>query len=209
MKKVEMEVVDITMSGSSSGAYAMILGEVGGKYRLPIIIGATEAQAIAIELEKMKASRPLTHDLMRNVMRSCLIDLKEVTIYKMVEGVFYTNMLIEQKGGEQEEIDARPSDAVALAYRFNSPIYCANSVLDASGIVVEDGEEELFDEVSEDAEAVEATTEEVAEEIQVSLEERRRELQRELDAAIALEEYEKAGQLRDAIEKLKGADDDA
>ena len=208
MKKVEMEVVDITMSGSSSGAYAMILGEVGGKYRLPIIIGATEAQAIAIELEKMKASRPLTHDLMRNVMRSCLIDLKEVTIYKMVEGVFYTNMLIE-KGGEQEEIDARPSDAVALAYRFNSPIYCATSVLDASGIVIEEGEEDLFDEVSGDAATVEVTTEEVAEGLQVSLEERRRELQRELDAAIALEEYEKAGQLRDAIEKLKGDADDA
>jgi uncharacterized protein len=208
MKKVEMEVVDITMSGSSSGAYAMILGEVGGKYRLPIIIGATEAQAIAIELEKMKASRPLTHDLMRNVMRSCLIDLKEVTIYKMVEGVFYTNMLIE-KGGEQEKIDARPSDAVALAYRFNSPIYCSTSVLDASGIVVEDGGDELFDEVSGDAATVEAATEEVAEEIQVSLEERRLELQRELDAAIALEEYEKAGQLRDAIEKLKGDADDA
>ena len=133
-----MEISDITLSGSSSGAYAMVLGEINGSRKLPIVIGGSEAQAIAIEIEKMKASRPLTHDLFKTTMESFDARVTEVIIYNMVEGVFFAKLMCASESKE-EEIDCRPSDAVALAYRFGCPIYCEEEVLKLAGI----GESEI------------------------------------------------------------------
>lgn len=191
MKKVEVEVSDIALSGSSSGAYAMVLGEVNGNRKLPIVIGGAEAQAIAIEIEKMKASRPLTHDLFKTSFEVFDIRVVEVVIFKMVEGVFYAN-LVCINGSQTEEIDCRPSDAVALAYRFGCPIYCAESVLKVAGI----GPEEM--------EKVEQAEAEAEEEKGTDKKERTvKDLQKELKQAIAREDYELASRLRDEIDRRK------
>lgn len=140
--KIELQIADIAPSGSTSGAYAMVLAEVEGSRRLPIVIGGAEAQAIAIELEKMTPSRPLTHDLFRSLAHSFAIDIEEVLIYNLVEGIFFAK-LIANLGGRTAEIDARTSDAVAIAVRFNCPIYCYEFILDAAGVNSEDVADEL------------------------------------------------------------------
>lgn len=127
----------MSYSQSQSGAYALILGEVGGKRRLPIIIGGFEAQAIAIELEKMKPSRPLTHDLFLRFADTFSISIKEVIINKFIEGVFHAELLCSDSR-EEYRIDARTSDAVALALRFKCPIYTNEKIMASAGIIVED-----------------------------------------------------------------------
>jgi bifunctional DNase/RNase len=199
MKKIDMEIVDIALSGSSSGAYAMVLGEVGGSRKLPIVIGGSEAQAIAIEMEKMKASRPLTHDLFRNAFEVFGLTVTEVLIYNMVEGIFYAKLICSD-GVREEEVDARPSDGVALAYRFNAPIRCYDSVLDAAGIRTEDLERDDDEFEGEDEE--EAPRTQVA---HVGSDDRSlEELEEELQNAIEREDYERASRLRDEIERRKG-----
>jgi bifunctional DNase/RNase len=190
MTKVEVEVSDIAMSGSSSGAYAMVLGEVAGNRKLPIVIGGAEAQAIAIEIEKMKASRPLTHDLFKSAFEAFEIRVVEVSIYNMVEGVFFAKMVCASDG-KTEEIDCRPSDAVALAYRFGCPIYCAESVMKMAGI----GPEEM-----ERVEAAEAQADKAPDEAKPK-KRTIKDLKKELKQAIAREDYELASRLRDEIEK--------
>ena len=166
----------------------MVLSEVEGNRKLPIVIGGAEAQAIAIEIEKMKASRPLTHDLFKSAFESFGIRVLEVVIYNMVEGIFYAKMLCisEEK---TEEIDCRPSDAVAIAYRFGCPIYCAESVIKMAGI----GPEEM-----ERVERAEAAAE--AAEAAPDKERSIRDLKKELTQAIAREDYELASRLRDEID---------
>lgn len=188
MKKVEVEVSDIALSGSSSGAYAMVLSEVSGNRKLPIVIGGAEAQAIAIEIEKMKASRPLTHDLFKSAFEAFGIRVVEVVIYNMVEGVFFAKMQCISED-QTEEIDCRPSDAVAIAYRFGCPIFCAESVLKMAGI----GPEEM-ERVEQAEAAAEAASEEPA--APRSLQD----LKKELKQAIAREDYELASRLRDEID---------
>jgi len=122
MKRLRLEIIGMSYSQSQSGAYALILGEVGGKRRLPIIIGGFEAQAIAIELEKMKPSRPLTHDLFKSFAESYKVNIQEVIIDKFHEGIFFAKLICEHEG-KVTEIDARTSDAVALAIRFHCPIF--------------------------------------------------------------------------------------
>jgi bifunctional DNase/RNase len=198
MKKIEMEVVDIALSGSSSGAYAMVLGEKSGGRKLPIVIGGAEAQAIAIEMEKMKASRPLTHDLFKAAFDAYHLEISEVLIYNMVEGIFYAKLICTD-GSREAEIDARPSDAVALAYRFNCPIFVYDAVLDSAGI--------RPDEMDEDSDALDFEQEqeipEVPQESHMSL----AELQRELAQAIEREEYERAARLRNELQKRQGHDE--
>ena len=151
-----MEITDIALSGSSSGAYAMVLGEVGRAYgNCPSLSVVAEAQAIAIEMEKMKASRPLTHDLFKSGFTAFGIRVTEVLIYNMVEGIFFARLMCADSAKEVE-IDCRPSDAVALAYRFGCSIQCYESVLQTAGIKAEELEE------SEDA--FDSTEEEVIEE---------------------------------------------
>lgn len=194
--KIELQIADIAPSGSSSGAYAMVLAEVEGNRRLPIVIGGAEAQAIAIELEKMTPSRPLTHDLFRSLAHSFGIDIEEVLIYNLVEGIFFAK-LIATFNGRSAEIDARTSDAVAIAVRFNCPIYCYEFILDAAGVNSEESSDDLEME-DPDVDLEELTT--VPDTSSLSIDE----LQKQLDNAIAMEDYEKASRLHDEIVKRKG-----
>lgn len=196
--KIELQIADIAPSGSSSGAYAMILAEVEGNRRLPIVIGGVEAQAIAIELEKMTPSRPLTHDLFRSLAHGFDIDIEQVLIYNLVEGIFFSK-LIATMGGRTAEIDARTSDAVAIAVRFNCPIFCEEFILDQAGISSEEGglSSEDADEIEEELEGIINDEENFGTSVE--------ELQKQLDTALEREDYEKASKIRDEINKRKGA----
>jgi len=145
MKKVRLEVVGLSYSQTQSGAYALVLGEKGGKRRLPIVIGGFEAQAIAIEIEKMTPTRPLTHDLFKTFANSYNIEITEIIIYNLVEGVFFAKLVCNREGKETE-IDARTSDAIAIAVRFDCPIYTYEFILKDAGVVLDEGaaEEDEF-----------------------------------------------------------------
>ncbi|MEN8225710.1 MAG: bifunctional nuclease domain-containing protein [Bacteroidota bacterium] len=194
MDKIRLEIIGMSYSQSQSGAYALILGEQGGVRRLPIIIGGFEAQAIAVELEKMKPTRPLTHDLFKNFAEHYNIFIKEVVIDKFMEGVFFAKLICMQ-GEDVNEIDARTSDAVALAIRFRCPIYTYENILSEAGIVMEDKAEELLED--EEKNHVEESSKE---EYTAYGED---ELKVMLQKAIENEDYEKASNIRDEINKRK------
>lgn len=137
MKKIELEIVALSHSITQTHSYAVVLGEVNGLRRLPIVIGGFEAQAIAVALEKMQPSRPLTHDLMKNFMTAFLVDLSEIVISDLQEGIFYSKLLCISEH-DTVEIDSRTSDALALAVRFGCPIYTYEHILDSAGILMED-----------------------------------------------------------------------
>jgi len=139
MKKIELEIVALSHSITQTHSYAVVLGEVNGLRRLPIVIGGFEAQAIAVALERMQPSRPLTHDLFANFMSTFSIDLSEVVIYKLEEGIFFAK-LICQADGEEVEIDSRTSDALALAVRANCRIYTFENILEAAGLYLDQPE---------------------------------------------------------------------
>src|ERR1700744_4803696 len=122
MKKIKLDIVGLSYSQTQSGAYALVLGEVSGRRRLPIIIGAFEAQAIAIEIEKMTPSRPLTHDLFKSFAQAYHITINEIVIYNLVDGIFYSKLMCHD-GKRTVEIDARTSDAIAIAVRVEGPIW--------------------------------------------------------------------------------------
>jgi len=194
MEKIRLEIIGMSYSQSQSGAYALILGEHGGVRRLPIIIGGFEAQAIAVELEKMKPSRPLTHDLFKNFAEHYNVFIKEVLIDKFMEGVFFAKLICMQ-GDTVSEIDARTSDAVALAIRFRCPIYTFENIMSEAGIVMEDKAEELQDQ-EEENQSDESTSGPYDTNTLEELEEM-------LQKAVEKEEYEKASQIRDEINKRK------
>jgi len=123
-----------------NGAYALILGEIEGNRRLPVIIGSFEAQAIAVELENMQPSRPLTHDLFRNFAIAFNIRIDEIVIYNLKEGIFFSKIICSSQSGETREIDARTSDAIALAVRFNCPIYTFDFILSSAGMLLDESE---------------------------------------------------------------------
>jgi len=187
-----MEIVGMSYSQSQSGAYALILGVVGQETRLPIIIGGFEAQAIAIELEKMKPTRPLTHDLFKNFALRYHVNIAEVVINKFEEGIFYSKLVCE-KDGDISEIDSRTSDAVALALRFGCPIYALESIVDEAGIVMSElpGEE------------TEKSTEDILEPDSAYEEFLLEELEEMIQKAIEEENYEEASRLRDEIKRRK------
>ena len=191
MKKIDLEILDIALSGSSSGAYALVLGEVKGKRKLPIVIGGAEAQSIAIELENMRPSRPLTHDLMKNTMTAFGMEVTEVLINKMVEGIFYAQLTVTD-GIREEQIDSRSSDAVAVAVRFGCPIRCSQQVMDEAGVDLDGSESQVQGE------------EDAALEVTESREESLEDLQRQLDEAIATENYELASELKKRIDARQG-----
>ena len=137
MKKIELEIVALSHSITQTHSYAVVLGEVNGLRRLPIVIGGFEAQAIAVALEKMHPSRPLTHDLMKNFMSAFTIDLQEIIICDLQEGIFYSKLVCVSEH-DTFEIDSRTSDALALAVRFGCPIYTYEHILDSAGILMED-----------------------------------------------------------------------
>lgn len=137
MRKIELEIVALSHSITQTHSYAVVLGEVNGLRRLPIVIGGFEAQAIAVALEKMQPSRPLTHDLMKNFMSAFNIDLHEIIISDLQEGIFYSK-LVCSSDNDTIEIDSRTSDALALAVRFGCPVYTYEHILESAGIMMED-----------------------------------------------------------------------
>ncbi len=202
MKKVRLSIVGLSYSQTQSGAYALVLSEEKGHRRLPIIIGGFEAQSIAIALEKeVVPPRPLTHDLFKQFANEFEIGLKEVLIHKLQDGVFYARLLCTQKG-EEVALDARTSDAVALAVRFGCPIFTYEEILKAAGIILEEegSEESITEESFEMEEAIESEKEEVEEHF-IGLNESQ--LTALMQDAIEKEDYEKAAALRDEIEKRK------
>src|SRR5687768_853729 len=139
MKKIELEIVALSHSITQTHSYAVVLGEVNGLRRLPIVIGGFEAQAIAVALERMQPSRPLTHDLMKNFMMAFNVELHEVIICDLQEGIFYSKLVCSSEN-DTIEIDSRTSDALALAVRFGCPIYTYENILESAGILMEDTE---------------------------------------------------------------------
>ena len=191
MKKVKLEIVGLSYSQTQSGAYALVLSEVEGNRRLPIIIGGFEAQAIAIELEKMAPTRPLTHDLFKNFATTFNIVVEEVIIYKLVEGIFYSKLICVREG-ETYEIDARTSDAIAIGVNFDYNVYNYENIISNDGI--------LLDETSmEDELVVENIEEEVAKDTLETVS--NEELQNRLNQAIDNDDYDLASNIRDEINK--------
>lgn len=137
MKKIELEIVALSHSITQTHSYAVVLGEMNGLRRLPIVIGGFEAQAIAVALEKMQPSRPLTHDLMKNFMNAFAVSLHEIIICDLQEGIFYSKLVCSTEN-DTVEIDSRTSDAIALAVRFGCPIYTYENILENAGILMED-----------------------------------------------------------------------
>ncbi len=141
MKRIELDIVALSHSVTQSHNYAVVLGERRGQRRLPIVIGSFEAQAIAVAMERMVPNRPLTHDLFKNTLDTFNIELREVVINNLLDGIFYAR-LVCVKSGEVFEIDSRTSDAIAMAVRFDCPIYTYDFILEAAGVVLEDQEDD-------------------------------------------------------------------
>ena len=186
-----MEILGLSTSPSSGGAYALILSEANGHRRLPIIIGSFEAQAIALELENIKPPRPMTHDLLKNLVLSFNTEIQHIFVNELSEGTFYAQVVFEREG-EIVQLDARPSDAIALAVRFGSDIYVDEKVLNEAGISTEPEATTL-------EEALSIEIEEPAKKSLSKLEE----LNQDLKKAIEAEDYERAAKIRDIIQKLK------
>jgi len=205
MKKIELDIVALSHSVTQSHNYAVVLGEQEGSRRLPIVIGGFEAQAIAVAMERMSPNRPLTHDLFKNTLEIFDVELKEVVINNLLDGIFYAR-LICMKEGKELEIDSRTSDALAMAVRFNCPIYTYEFILDAAGVILEEPEgEEASEEETGDSpkktrrkkkKAVTGGTPSLASH---SIEE----LELMLTEVLGEEDYEEAAKIRDEIKKRK------
>ncbi len=196
MNKIKLNVLGISYSQTQSGAYALVLSEEEGKRRIPIIIGGFEAQAIAIQLEGLTPPRPLTHDLFVSFAKSFGVELISVQIYKLEEGVFFSKLQCND-GKKDIYIDARTSDAIALALRFNCPIYTSNDILEKAGIVLDmdEGDEPQAEEKELPKSKPTAKESNIYNGMSLS------ELNAALSEAILNEDYEKASRIRDEIKK--------
>jgi len=194
MDKIRLDIIGMSYSQSQSGAYALILGERDGNRRLPIIIGGFEAQSIAIELEKIRTPRPLTHDLFKAFAESYNIEITEVVISKFSEGVFYAKLVCTD-GQNVKEVDSRTSDAIALALRFSCPVYTYESIMSAAGILMEEEAEML----KQDEPAAEEYPKDLVSYADTSV----TDLKEMLQHAIENEEYERASRIRDELNKRK------
>lgn len=191
MDRVKLKVLGLSYSMSQAGAYALILADEEDLHRIPIVIGMPEAQSIAIQLEKLQTQRPLTHDLVRSLADALGASLREVFIYRLQSGIFYSELLFETDS-KLIQLDSRTSDAIALALRYDCPIYTTPVILEKAGIRVgNDGREETPD--ASDATVSEALDEQQDYSVQ--------ELNRMLEEAVQNEEYEKASQIRDMLKK--------
>lgn len=201
MDKVRLSVLGLSYSETQSGAYALVLAEENGDRRIPIIIGAFEAQAIAIELEGLKPPRPLTHDLFLQFANAFKIEVLEVNIFKLEEGVFFSNLVLKHDKNNVI-IDSRTSDAVALALRFKCPIYTSNEVIEKAGIIIEFGKEsdKPASEEEKTTESKTAPAKKSAKQAPFSKFELA-ELEEMLQKAIRDEDYEKASNIRDEINR--------
>lgn len=196
MNKIRLNVLGISYSQTQSGAYALVLSEENGQRRVPIIVGGFEAQAIAIQLEGLKPPRPLTHDLFVNFALSFKINFIEVNIYKLEEGVFFSKLICDN-GQTRISIDARTSDAIALALRFKCPIYTTEDILTRAGIVIDFENETRTRKVEPEELKTEVPVAENEELKELGMEE----LKDLLDEAISKENYERASIIRDEINR--------
>ena len=187
--KVQVEILGLSSSQASGGAYALILKEANGTRRLPIIIGAFEAQSIALEMEGIKPPRPLTHDLMKNLIDLLGGELIDVLISELRDGTFFARINLDT-----QEIDSRPSDAIAIAVRYGAPIYVAEKVMAEASFVSEGGEEEKAIPPNAKPEQEESPNPQLSQVEQLA---------KRLEDAIAKEDYEKAALLRDELKKLQ------
>ncbi len=195
MRRIELEIVALSHSMTQSHNYAVVLGERRGKRRLPIVIGSFEAQAIAVALERMVPNRPLTHDLFKNAFDTFDIQLKEVIISNLLDGIFYAR-LVCMKNGELFEIDSRTSDAIAMAVRFECPIFTYDFILEAAGVILEEQEGGSFS-------AVPATSQLDDNAMEIwPMDALRGRLQEALDN----EEYEMAAKVRDELKRREAKD---
>jgi uncharacterized protein len=189
MKKIQIKIAGLSYSQTRSGAYALILEETNGNRRLPVIIGTAEAQAIAIQLENLKPYRPLTHDLFVSLANSFHIEVLEVNIIKLEEGIFYSEIVCKR---EQAiiKLDSRTSDAVAIALRFRAPVYVTEEIMDKAAMVFDESSEK---ETSQKQESKKTNIQELTEE----------ELKEMMQEAINNEDYEKASLIRDELKRRK------
>jgi bifunctional DNase/RNase len=203
MSLVKLTIKGISYSQTQNGAYALILNEVDGNRQLPIVIGAFEAQSIAIALEKeITPPRPLTHDLFKTIADKYEIVITQVIIHKLVDGVFYSSIICE-KEAKEEVIDARTSDAIALALRFNAPIFTYKNILDKAGIYLNKNKQELHSEEEIDDDNILSEPEVFGEEETQNIYSKfsNQELLEMLEEAIQNEEYEKAAQIKEEMDK--------
>lgn len=192
MKKIELEIIALSHSITQTHSYAVVLGEVNGLRRLPIVIGGFEAQAIAVALERMQPSRPLTHDLMKNFMNAFNVDLMEIVINDLQEGIFYSKLVCISEH-DTVEIDSRTSDALALAVRFSCPIYTYEHILESAGILMEDNNKKKKSDIAVD-EPPTAAQSEIA---HMNMEE----LQTLLNEVLEQEDYIRAIAIRDEMNR--------
>ena len=195
-EKIELNIVGLTSGHSQRNSYTLILGEENGELKLPIVIGSYEAQSIALVIEDLTPQRPLTHDLMFDTFTKYSIELKEVIIDQLKEGVFYAKLVTEQNG-EQHVIDSRTSDAIAMALRAKCPIYTYKTIMDNAGIIYDADDEADMDDAERSKQTFEPKQKEVNSLNSLSLVD----LNKELDKAIQIEDYDRAAMLRDEIKK--------
>jgi len=198
MKKIKLNILGLSYSQTQTGAYALVLSEADGNRRIPIIIGAVEAQAIAIQLEGLKPPRPLTHDLFLNVALAFDIEIAEVFIHKLDEGIFYAEIVCQQNSN-RIRVDSRTSDAIALALRFECPIYTTEEIIEKAGINMEFDESGDGIDINEDFDDKKDPSVGHVDYSEYSSDE----LNELLDAAVADEDYERASEIRDEIYKRK------
>ena len=194
MEKIKLEIIGLSSSHAQSGSFALVLGESKGSRRLPIIIGMFEAQAIAIEIEKISPNRPMTHDLFKSFAGHFEIDVKQILISDLKEGVFFAKIICEDPNGKVVEIDSRPSDAIAIGIRFNAEIYTNIAVMEEAGIVVTDEFEEELDTVVNEP-STEEKDPKAMKDISFDI------LNEMLEKALAEEDYEKAASIRDELNR--------
>jgi uncharacterized protein len=195
---IQVDIFGLSLSSTvSGGGYAIILKDINGEKRLPIIIGQFEAQAIALELEGIKPPRPLTHDLLKNIIESLGYNVECIIIYDLRDSTFYAKIKFDIP--TIDDIDARPSDAIAIALKFGAPIYVASGIMDEIGFVpeVENNENESTENISNISNQISETNE------PESIEKKIKQLKIDLDTAVTMEDYEKAALIRDEIKKLE------
>lgn len=201
MKKIALDIVALSHSVTQSHNYAVVLGEQSGSRRLPIVIGGFEAQAIAVAMERMTPNRPLTHDLFKNALETFHVELKEIVINNLLDGIFYARLVCTKKDGSTIEIDSRTSDALAMAVRFECPIYTYEFILDAAGVILEDPENDDAG-VGESISIGEGAPSKTNSLSHYSLVD----LNKLLDEVLADEDYERAAEIRDELNNRKGSD---
>ncbi|RYE09700.1 MAG: hypothetical protein EOP44_02135 [Sphingobacteriaceae bacterium] len=200
MQKIKLDIVGLSYSQTQSGAYALVLGEISGRRRLPIVIGSFEAQAIAIEIEKMTPSRPLTHDLFKTFAQAFHITIQEVIIYNLIDGIFYAKLICSD-GKKNMEIDARTSDGIAMAVRFNCPIFTYEFILSSAGIVIEGNDFVYLENLNADPQEEKNIAAVAKGYTSFSVEE----LETKLKEALSEESYEKAAKIRDELTRRKSS----